>query len=128
MKTLLDENEKAPPSTRLPISAFDVNKKSRELALEAAKTKERQLVRDAEERIAQLQRSTRCLRERFLDSLIARPRSVYSFFDRSKVTNYPLMQLTPREAELRSPCRFSMETRELVSRYYLKNFKNIFCI
>lgn len=116
MKTLLDENEEAPSSTRLPISAFDVDKEGRELALEAAKTKERQLARDAEERIAQLQRSICYLRERFLDPLIVPPRSIYSFFDRSKVTNYPLMQSTPREAEFPSQFRFSMETGQL-SRY-----------
>lgn len=114
---MLDENEKSPLSTRLPISAFDVNKEDRELAVEAAKAKERRLARDAEERIAQLQRSTCYLRERFLDPLIVRPRSIYSFFDRSKVTNYPLMQLTPREAEFPSPFRFSTDIRELVSRY-----------
>ena len=106
----------APPNARLPISAFDLDQRGRELALATAKSKENQLVKDAEERIASLNRSKCYLRERFLDPLIVRPRSICSLFGRSKVTNYPLVEFTPGETHLPSWCRFSMKMREVVSR------------
>ncbi|KOX79719.1 WD repeat-containing protein 96 [Melipona quadrifasciata] len=116
IKTLLDANETAPPNARLPISAFDLDQRGRELALATARSKENQLMKNAEERIASLNRSKHYLREQFLDPLIVRPRSICSLFGRSKVTNYPLVEVTPGETHLPSWCQFSRKMRELVSR------------
>ncbi|CAD1472325.1 unnamed protein product [Heterotrigona itama] len=116
IKTLLDANETAPPNVRLPISAFDLDQRGRELALATVRSKENQLIENAEERIASINRSKHYLRERFLDPLIVRPRSICSLFGRSKVTNYPLVEFTPEQTHLPLWCRFSMKMRELVSR------------
>lgn len=75
-----------------------------------------QLTKDAEERIAQRERAISYLHARFLDPLVVRPRTVSSVFGKSKVTNYPLEKISSEVADHRSWCRFSMETRELVTR------------
>ncbi|OAD51937.1 WD repeat-containing protein 96 [Eufriesea mexicana] len=111
--TLLDSNETAPPNQRLPISAFDLDRASRELAFEAM---EKRLYRDAEEQIARQDRTSRYIRDRFLDPLVVRPRSVFSLFGRSRVTNYPLAELASQDRRLAAWSRFSMKTRQLVSR------------
>ncbi|XP_050484629.1 uncharacterized protein LOC126870714 isoform X1 [Bombus huntii] len=117
VKTLLDSNEAAPPNARLPISAFDLDQRGRELALAAARSTEIELTKNAEEEISRLDQSILYLRERFLDPLIVRPRSIFSLFGESKVTNYPLDKFVPREQTYIPPwCQFSRRMRELVSR------------
>ncbi|XP_060825149.1 uncharacterized protein LOC132912056 [Bombus pascuorum] len=117
VKTLLDSNETAPPNARLPISAFDLDQRGRELALAAAKSTEIELTKNAEEKISRLNQSILYLRKQFLDPLIVRPRSIFSLFGKSKVTNYPLDKFVPREQTHIPPwCQFSRRMRELVSR------------
>ncbi|CAK9824827.1 Cilia- and flagella-associated protein 43 [Anthophora retusa] len=116
VKELLDENQAAPANARLPISAFDLDQMGRERKLAEARTKEKLMIQDAEERVALHDRASRYLREKFLSSLTVKPRSVFSFFGRSKVTNYPLVKRVPGDTDLLSWCRFSMEMREMVSR------------
>ncbi|KOC59156.1 WD repeat-containing protein 96 [Habropoda laboriosa] len=117
VKELLDENEAAPENARLPISAFDLDQEARKRKLAEARSKEELLVKDAEERVARHDRASRYFRETFLDSLTVKPRSIFSLFARSKVTNYPLAKLAPEDTDRLSWCRFSMEMREMVSRY-----------
>ncbi|XP_017796567.1 PREDICTED: cilia- and flagella-associated protein 43-like [Habropoda laboriosa] len=116
VKELLDENEAAPENARLPISAFDLDQEARKRKLAEARSKEELLVKDAEERVARHDRASRYFRETFLDSLTVKPRSIFSLFARSKVTNYPLAKLAPEDTDRLSWCRFSMEMREMVSR------------
>lgn len=117
VKTLLDSNEAAPPNARLPISAFDLDQRGREVALAAARSTEIELTKNAEEEISRLDQSILYLRERFLDPLIVRPRSIFSLFGESKVTNYPLDKFVPRQQTYIPPwCQFSRRMRELVSR------------
>ncbi|XP_043600284.1 uncharacterized protein LOC122575439 isoform X9 [Bombus pyrosoma] len=117
VKALLDSNETEPPNARLPISAFDLDQRGRELALAAARSTEIELTKNAEETISRLNQSILYLRQRFLDPLIVRPRSIFSLFGESKVTNYPLDKFVPREQTYIPPwCQFSRRMRELVSR------------
>lgn len=75
-----------------------------------------QLIKIAEEQIAQLNTAKSYLRERFLNPLIVPPRSIVSIFGESKVANYPLVEVSSVKIDLQSWRRFYKETRELVTR------------
>ncbi|XP_054007643.1 cilia- and flagella-associated protein 43-like [Hylaeus anthracinus] len=117
VKTLLDSNENESSDARLPISAFDLDQAARECKLIEMKSIQEQLIKDSEERIASRERAISFLRKRFLEPLLVLPRTISSIFGESKVANYPLVKIASREADHRSWCRFSMEIRELVSRF-----------
>ncbi|XP_043265656.1 cilia- and flagella-associated protein 43-like [Colletes gigas] len=121
VKALLDANEAESPDARLPISAFDLDAEARERKMAAARMREEQLIENTEELIAGNERAISYLRERFLEPLVVRPKSISSIFGESKVTNYPLVKVDQGEIDRRAWCRFSMETRELVSRFEEEN-------
>ncbi|XP_076629987.1 cilia- and flagella-associated protein 43 [Colletes latitarsis] len=121
VKALLDANEAESPDARLPISAFDLDAEARERKMAAAKSREEQLIKNTEELIASRERAISYLRERFLEPLVVRPKSISSIFGESKVTNYPLVKVDQGEIDRGAWCRFSMETRELVSRFEEEN-------
>ncbi|CAL7938344.1 unnamed protein product [Xylocopa violacea] len=110
LKEVLDLNQTMPPDNRLPVSAFDLDQEARERKLIAARQKEDLLIREAEERIRRQNLSSRYLYDQFLNPLLVRPRSIFSLFGESKVTNYPLVKLTEREMSFLTGNRSSMET------------------
>ncbi|XP_026674066.1 uncharacterized protein LOC113465032 [Ceratina calcarata] len=116
VKKLLDLNETLPSEIRLPVSAFDLDRETRERKIAECKSQEEAFLRNAEERIARLDRSSDYLRKRFLDPLLVRPKTISPFFGRTEVTNYPLVKLEPSEESFTAWCRFSVEMKESVSR------------
>ncbi|XP_076651468.1 uncharacterized protein LOC143358312 isoform X2 [Halictus rubicundus] len=116
MKALLDSNETEVPAARLPIRAFDLDSEARERKLAAAKSTEKRLSESVELRIDRYDRASRYLRERFLEPLRVPPSCVSSVLAESRVTNYPLTEISSEEADLLSWCRFSETTRRAVSR------------
>ncbi|XP_076759574.1 uncharacterized protein LOC143428525 [Xylocopa sonorina] len=116
LKAVLDLNETIPSNNRLPVSAFDLDQEARERKLIAARQKEDLLIQEAKERIRRQDLLSQYLYEQFLNPLMVQPRSIFSLFGESKVTNYPLPKLTTQEMYFLTGNRSSMETEEVVFR------------
>ncbi|XP_076296042.1 cilia- and flagella-associated protein 43 [Lasioglossum baleicum] len=116
MKALLDSNESETPEARLPISAFDLDAVARECKLAAARSTGERVSQSIELKIERYDRASRYLRERFVEPLRVPPSCVSSVLGKSKVTNYPLAEMSSQDSDLLAWCRFSEETRQAVSK------------
>ncbi|XP_033342623.2 cilia- and flagella-associated protein 43 [Megalopta genalis] len=116
IKALLDSNEEETPAARLPTRSFDLDLEARARKLAEAKSTGERLFETGEQLIERCDRTSRYLRERFLEPLRVPPSSIASVLGETKVTNYPLGEVTSRDADLLSWCRFSEATRQAVSR------------
>lgn len=109
-------NEGESPDARLPISAFDLNRKSRQQRIEEARIERDKLHRKLEEDCAQRDQVTSNLREIFWESLQVKPCALRSIGGDTIIRNYPLVASTRKTNDYKVWDRLSSDTDEFLYR------------
>ncbi|XP_050452544.1 cilia- and flagella-associated protein 43-like [Cataglyphis hispanica] len=95
LQKLLDANETCPEMERLPISAFDLNKTSRDQKLKTARDEREEVRMELEYLCASMNRVANWIKTTFWDPQVVLGRSIFSFRGDMEVSNYPLTQEDP---------------------------------
>ncbi|XP_029667223.1 cilia- and flagella-associated protein 43-like [Formica exsecta] len=121
IRELLDINESKPPDARLPISAFDLNRESRQRKIEEARLERDKVHRKLEEECAQRDQVASYIREIFWESLQVKPCALKSIGGDTIIRNYPLVASTRRMNEFKVWDRLSSEADEFLYSYEVYN-------
>lgn len=119
MRALVDANESKSLDARLPISAFDLDRESRQRRIEEARLKRNSLRRSLEEECARRDEMSSWLRETFWTPLQLKPCALRSIGGDTTVQNYPLVALTrPGINDPKVWDRLPSDADELAYRWY----------
>lgn len=111
-------NESKSPDARLPISAFDLDRKSRQRKIEEAQFERDKLYQKLEEDCAQRNQIATNLREIFWEPLEVKPCALRSIGGDTIIRNYPLVALTRKMNDFKIWDRLSSDADEFMYRYY----------
>lgn len=85
---LLDENETCPEMEKLPISAFDLDKVSREQKIKAARDEREDTRLELEHECASMDRLSDWIKAKFWDTQVTLAKSIFSFSGSREIQNY----------------------------------------
>ncbi|XP_067208945.1 cilia- and flagella-associated protein 43-like [Linepithema humile] len=111
---LLDANESKPPDARLPISAFDLDRESRQRKIADAKLERDKVRRELEEKCAQRDQIALYLREIFWEPLEVKPCALRSISGDTIVRNYPLVASNRKKDDFKVWDKLSADTGEFL--------------
>lgn len=109
-------NEGKSPDTRLPISAFDLDREFREQRIKEARLEREKLYRNLEEDCAQRDQMAWDLREIFWEPLEVKPCALRSIDGDTIVQNYPLVASTRKMNDFKIWNRLSSDADEFLYR------------
>ncbi|XP_036145766.1 cilia- and flagella-associated protein 43 [Monomorium pharaonis] len=121
IRELLDINEAKSSNHRLPISAFDLDRKSRQRRIEEARVERDKLHRNLEEECVQRDQVASNLREIFWEPLQVKPCALKSIGDNTIIQNYPLIALTRKRNDYKVWNKLSSDTDEFLYSYEVYN-------
>ncbi|EZA53241.1 hypothetical protein DMN91_004557 [Ooceraea biroi] len=121
IRELLDINESKPPDAQLPISAFDLNRESRQRKIEEARLEREEVRRNIEEECAQRDQLVSYLRELFWEPLLVKSCALKSIGGDTTIRNYPLVSPTRKMNGIQAWDRLSADTDEFLYSYDIYN-------
>ncbi|XP_071559950.1 cilia- and flagella-associated protein 43 [Temnothorax nylanderi] len=117
IRELLNINEGESPDARLPISAFDLDRESRQRRIEEARLERDKLYRNLEDNCSQRDQVTSNLREIFWESLEVKPCALRLIGGDAIVQNYLLVVSTRKMNDFKVWDRLSADADEFMYSY-----------